>query len=425
MFGNLKEKKLLILAGASVHCKVVQSAKEMGVHTIVTDYLRYEDSPAKQIADEYWDLNITQVDEIVEKCRKEKVDGVLNFCIDPAQRPYQEICAKLGFHCYGDKEQFSILTDKVLFKEFCKKHEIDVIEEYTIDQVENDMAMYPLFVKPNDSRGSRGQSVCYSKEDVREAVKNALEESSDGKYIIEQYMYGKQDFTMTYLVKDDQPYLVRIGDRYLGLEEDKLNKQCTCLVCPSKFTDLYYNKVHSKVCNFIKELGIKNGPVFMQGFVDEDIIRFYDPGLRFPGGEYESLLKLATGADIMKMLIEFALTGRMEQYNCLTNELYKLNDCHAVQLPITTKPGKIKKIEGLDIIKNNKNVISVFKRYEEGDSVPPTGDVRQRVCEIASVLDKNDSVKDFVSWIQNIISVKNEKDENMLTSLVSPSILNY
>ena len=48
----------------------------------VTDYLNYEESPAKQIADEYWNLNITQVDEIVEKCKKERVDGVLNFCIE-------------------------------------------------------------------------------------------------------------------------------------------------------------------------------------------------------------------------------------------------------------------------------------------------------------------------------------------------------
>ena len=59
MKDELKGKKLLILAGAPVHCKVVQSAKEMGVHTIVTDYLNYEESPAKQIADEYWNLNIT------------------------------------------------------------------------------------------------------------------------------------------------------------------------------------------------------------------------------------------------------------------------------------------------------------------------------------------------------------------------------
>ena len=78
-------KKLLILAGAGVHNKVVKAAKEMGIYTIVTDYLT--DSPAKKIADESWMYSITDVEQIVERCKKEKVDGVLSFCIDLAQKP--------------------------------------------------------------------------------------------------------------------------------------------------------------------------------------------------------------------------------------------------------------------------------------------------------------------------------------------------
>ena len=44
---DLKGKKLLIIAGAGVHNKVVKAAKEMGIYTIVTDYL--PDSPAKSV----------------------------------------------------------------------------------------------------------------------------------------------------------------------------------------------------------------------------------------------------------------------------------------------------------------------------------------------------------------------------------------
>ena len=64
-------KKLLILAGAGVHNKVVRAAKEMGIYTIVTDYL--EDSPAKKLADESWMYSITDVDAIVERCKKEHI----------------------------------------------------------------------------------------------------------------------------------------------------------------------------------------------------------------------------------------------------------------------------------------------------------------------------------------------------------------
>ena len=68
-------KKLLVLAGNNVHEKVVKAAQSLGVYTIVTDYLPPEQSPAKLIADEYWMLSTGDIDAVVEKCRKEKVDG--------------------------------------------------------------------------------------------------------------------------------------------------------------------------------------------------------------------------------------------------------------------------------------------------------------------------------------------------------------
>ena len=420
---NLKGKKLLLLAGAPVHCKVVEAAKEMGVYTVVTDYLT--DSPAKRIADESWMLNITDVDGIVQRCREERIDGVLNFCIDPAQRPYQEICDKLGLVCYGTKEQIHIMTDKPSFKEFCIRCGVDVIPTYTEDDIISGACEYPVFIKPTDSRGSRGQAVCYDREQALAALDEARRESSDGGVVVEKYMKGKQDFSMTYLVCEGEPYLIRTCDRYLGTEEDKLNKQCVGCVAPSKYTDLYLEAVEPKIRRFIKELGVNNGPVFMQGFVDGDTVRFYDPGLRFPGGEYERLLKEATGVDIMKALVEFALTGKMTKPEGVDKKPYELCGHYTIQLPITARAGKIAVLDGMDSIRENPKVTVAFNRYSVGESVPATGDVRQRICEVALVIDHSESVGDYVRWVQDQLTVKNESGEDMLTSLVDPDTLNY
>ncbi len=420
---NLKGKKLLVLAGAAVHCKVVEAAKAMGVYTIVTDYL--EHSPAKEIADEKWMLNIVDVDAVVQKCREEKIDGVLNFCIDPAQRPYQLICEELGLPCYGTAEQFFIMTDKPSFKEFCIKNNIDIIPTYSVFDIENNNCEYPIFIKPTDSRGSRGQAVCFSKQEALDAVKVAEKESSAGGVVIEKFMHGKQDFSMTYFVCNGIPYLIRTCDRYLGKLEDKLNKQCVGCIAPSRYTDFYIENVHEKVVEFIKALGIKNGPVFMQGFIDGNTVRFYDPGLRFPGGEYERLLKNATGVDLISALVEFALTGKMTLPEGIDSKPYKLNDHFTIQLPITARAGKIAVFDGIDDIAKNPKVTSAFKRYEIGKSVPPSGDVRQRVCEIALVLDKNDSVQEYVSWVQDKLKILDENGEDMLVSLVDPKLLEY
>jgi biotin carboxylase len=416
-------KKLLILAGAAVHCKVVEAARTMGVHTIVTDYL--EGSPAKLMADEQWGLNIFDVDAIVDRCKREKIDGVLNFCIDPAQRPYREICERLSLPCYGNAEQFHIMTDKPAFKAFCEQNGVDVIPAYTEADIEQGRCDYPIFVKPTDSRGSRGQAVCYTKEQAQDAIKEAMRESSDGGVVIEKFMQGKQDFSMTYFVCGGVPYLIRTCDRYLGRLEDKLNKQCVGCVAPSRYSDLYLEKVHGRAVGFIRALGIENGPLFMQGFVDGDTVRFYDPGLRFPGGEYERLLKDATGVDLMSALVEFALTGGITPPKGLANDLYKLNGHHTIQLPITARAGTITVLDGMDEIRQNPKVTSAFNRYEVGETVRETGDVRQRICEVALVLDAGDSVRDLVAWVQSKLTVLDENGKSMLVSLVDPTKLDY
>ena len=67
---NYKGKKLLILGGAGPHIKVVESAREMGIQTIVADYI--PDSPAKAIADVALMNNIYDIDELVQYGREKK-----------------------------------------------------------------------------------------------------------------------------------------------------------------------------------------------------------------------------------------------------------------------------------------------------------------------------------------------------------------
>ena len=130
---ELAGKRLLILGGASVHCKLVTAARELGVYTIVADYL--EDSPAKRIADESLLISILDVDAIVEWCKEHPVDGIINYANDPAQKAHQEICQRLGLHCFGTKEQVEILTQKDKFKKACIECGVSVIPSFSLDDI--------------------------------------------------------------------------------------------------------------------------------------------------------------------------------------------------------------------------------------------------------------------------------------------------
>ena len=70
-------KKLLIMGGRPAATPdIVRAAKRMGVYTIVTDNVPPERSPAKLMADEYWEISTAEVERLAERVRDEGVDGI-------------------------------------------------------------------------------------------------------------------------------------------------------------------------------------------------------------------------------------------------------------------------------------------------------------------------------------------------------------
>lgn len=419
-------KKLLILAGNDVHVKVVQAAKELGVYTIVTDYFPLESSPAKQIADEYWNLSTNDIDAVVQRCRKEHVDGVLNFCIDTIQKAYQEICAKLNLPCYGTKELFNIFTNKRLFKEYLIQHDVDVIPEYTMQQVESGDCAYPLLVKPSDSRGSRGITICKEPRDVPDAIAYAQAESRDGHVLMEQYMKGEgiDDMAFAYMIIGGKPYLTKICDRVLGYEEDHLQCQQMASILPSKHTAEYIEKVHPKVVKMIQSLQIPFGVIFLQGIWKNGSVYMYDPGVRFPGTDFDIAAKHVTGFDSMKAFVEFAITGNVKA--CYGNPAlsYTYNGQTCIILSFSCKGGIIKAFEGVEQLQVDNRIMSLRQIYKAGDQVPVTGDIRQRVLEIVAILPNKQDIPAFLKEVYEKVHIWDEKGDDMIISKVKYTVEN-
>jgi len=412
---NFKGKKLLVLAGAGVHSKVVETAKEMGIYTIVTDFL--SDSPAKKIADESLNYNIFDIDDLVEYCQKNHIDGVLNFCIDPAQKPAQKIAERLNLPTFGTEDQVLKLTNKIFFKRLCIENGVDVIPELCEEEITNKIIPFPVIVKPVDSRGSRGTSVCNDIENLLLKLPIAKAESSNGKAIIEKLMTNNQDLTITYIVKNGEPSLISIGDRYSGREQDNLDRQLICTIQPSRFTEMYMKYVNEKVMHMIQYLGIQNGPVFMQGFVDGNTVRMYDPGIRFPGNEYERILKKATGFDPMRSIISYVLGGEIIDFNGRLKDCYQLNGLCAIQYIINVGPGKIAHFLGVDEILTHPCIIDVQQRHFVGDEIKSTGDIKHRAGEISILVERTpERMKEVILFVQSKLRILNENGENMLIS---------
>ena len=425
---NFEGKRLLILGGAFQHCKVVEEAHGMGMTVYVADYLDPCDSPAKQIADVAVKIDVKDFDSLADFCKAEKIDGVLAVCLDVCQRPYQQLCEKLGLPCFGSYDQFYRLTDKKAFKKYCVENGVDVIPEYDADIFLSDAAEqqkveYPVLVKPVDSRGSRGSTVCSNCDEVREAIALASRESSNGTVLIEKYMGNKKDICVTYLVVNGEVYLTRVGDRWLGRIEDKMERVSMMGMAPSDYIKMYVENVNDRVATMLKNMGLKNAPAFMQGFVDGETVRFYDPGLRYPGAEYERLYKKVHGVSLIAPLLEFAITGNISQNSYIPKDGYLQKGKSTPYLLISLRPGKIAKIVGEEEVRNHPSVVSMYTKYGVGDTVGEHYNVNQRFCEIDVVCDNRAELKKLISWIYDTLKVIDENGNDMVFSKLDVSCI--
>lgn len=412
-------KTLLILAGAEVHLKIVETAHRLGVRTVVADYLPREKSPCKRMAGEALDVDIFAVDELVDYCRKHNVDGVIDFCIDPAQRPAQQVAERVGLPVFGDWDQVVALTDKSVFKRACAAAGVDVIPSYSEEDVRRGAVEYPVVVKPVDSRGSRGISRCANAEEVFAAIETARRHSSAGSCLIEKCMLpdSSQDLTISYLVKDGKPILVSLGDRHSGRTEDGLDRQLICTIQPSRYVAEYLLDADIRIRRLIRQIGIRNGPVFFQGFYDHGKVRLYDPGLRFPGNEYERILRSATGVDLMECLIRYCVTGKIGEPCGRLEGCFELAGMTCLQYMINAGPGRIAVYDGLAEIAKHPNVVDVKQKHFVGDVILPTGDIGHRIGEVSVLCERTPAkMKEMIDFIHANLSVRDERGRNLLIS---------
>ena len=405
-------KRILVLGSASVHIKLIKAAQEMGIYTITTDNVPYEDSPGKQVADEYWDLNIYDVQGIVAKAKETGVNGVISGWLDPCQRPYFEICKKLNVPCYGNEEQFFKMTDKHAFKKMCEENGVDIRPEFSEQDIETGNINFPVFVKPVDSRGSRGQAVCYTMEELVSAIEIAKAESSNGDILIEKYIRGSQEFHVTYFFVNGEPYLLRTSDNYCGAEEMHMEKVVSCAVMPSRYTQKYIETAHPNVVKMFKKLGIQNGPIFMQGFEDGGVFRFFDPGLRFPGVDYELVFKEVFGIDLMKAMVQIALKGTTDVQ--IPNEAAFIKGHRASVLYLTVRACTITHLGGEAEVCANKHVVSYLPRCKEGEEITWAYNVNQRLGEADLLCENTTELIETINYVNTTLIATDENNEDAI-----------
>ncbi len=166
----------------------------------------------------------------------------------------------------------------------------------------------------------------------------------------------------------------------------------------------------------IRALGFQFGAVFLQGFYENGHVYMYDPGLRFPGSDFDIVIRDTTGFDSMSTFVRFALTGDIHSQVGKPVNAWRLNGNICFILSVAVRAGKICTFSGMDIISADPHVVSVSQRYHCGDVIRATGDIGQRVAEFVFCLPNRKTVKQFVDFVYDNLHILDEKGENLIVS---------
>lgn len=411
-WNNLKGKRLLILGGMRFSCEIVNKAKEMGIYTLVADYNKIEDSPAKQIADEAVDLSVTDVEAVVDFISNNAVDGVFVGFNDMLLPYYAEICKKAGLPCYGTKEQFDTLIAKDKYKALCRQFGVPTIPEYSID---DENINYPLLVKPVDSSGSRGINICHNKQELFQAVEAGRQASKTGKVLIERYMDGRE-VTVFWTFQDGNYFLSALGNRHVkhnqGMDVIPLPVGYTF---PSVFLPKYRAEVEDNCKRMFRHLGIKDGMMFMQCKVEDGTCYVYDLGFRLTGSLEYKILERVCGYNPLEMMICFALTGKMGGESIKEKAIPEFNT-PAFNVSCLCAPGTIKEITGIDEVKLMPEVEDVVIAHASGEIITEEmkGLLAQITVRILGSVDKKEDLLPIMQRIDNTIHIIGGHGEELL-----------
>jgi len=412
------QKKILILGANPETAGLVRKANEMGLFTIVTDY--DPDAYAKQFASKPCNVDATDVDGLTALAKEEKVDGIVLGVAEALMPAYAKLCNALNLPCYGSLDLFSLLVDKAKFKQVCREYGVPVVDEFSINDYSSEKELrgirLPVVVKPVDSCSSKGISVCKTFSELKQGIDKALEFSKSKKLIIEKYMTG-EEVVIYYVIQDGDASLVAMCDRYTNKEQKGVAQLPTAYVYPSKHLAKYRIEVDDKVIKMLKGIGMRNGVLFIQSFIDDDGgVRFYEPGYRLNGAQEHYLVNATTGIDGRELLINFSLTGKVSNQRIAEMADPTFKGKYGCKLSPLVRLGKISKLVGLHEISEMPGVLSVNPNYREGDTVTGYGTLKQIACRFFLLANSNEDLKQRIQRVYEKFDVLDEEGHSMLLS---------
>lgn len=408
-----KTKKILILGGGYVECDVVRRAKELGYYTIVTDnHIDLSLSPAKLLADEYWNISWSDIDTLEKKCLENNVNGVLAGFSEFRVEQMIRLCGRLKFPCSLTMDQLDVTRDKVKFKKLCQHYGIPTVKEYSYNSAKN----FPVIIKPVDRAGSIGINVANNEEEFQKFYQIAESLSPTKNVIIEDFISNGIKFDIYYYIQDGTPYFLGSSDTLMCKKNVYAKILQKAWTFPSKYESDYLNNYQDALLKMLSELGINNCYLTMSAFYQNGCIYFFEAGFRLSGEKSYNWYKSVSGINYLDCMLNFSLGLPQPQLSSIKNKK------HSVILNLFGVDGQIKRIQD-EVISECPNVIAYSPYIKEGDLIHNATSVLKKLAMITLASDNIEELVRSIDLIESDYDIISESGNSMIYEKCNPNEL--
>ena len=358
----MKVKKILLLGGSSQQVIAIETAKQLGLYTILCDYL--PDNPGQYYSDKFYLVSTTDKDDILKVAQNEQIDYIIAYASDPAAPTAAYVAENMGLPTNPYKS-VEILCNKDLFRQFLKTHGFNTPRAVGYNRKEDAIAdvgnfTLPIIIKPVDSSGSKGATVIRELGELEKAIDFAFSFSRGHRIIIEEFIEKKHP----YLIGGD--IFVSDGKVILwGLMNCHRDSKVNPLVpvgksYPPLLDSVDFENVKTTIQKLITELGFQFGPMNVELIVDfKNRVFPIDFGPRSGGNMIPDLLGMIFDCNVVEMSIQSA----MGQH--IGSKIWKDKPFYATLNLHSNRNGKFKRIDFSDTIKQYIVRKNIYKKQDD------------------------------------------------------------
>lgn len=335
-------EKIMILGANALQVPLIETAKKMGLTTIVVSPNKNE--VGHKIADISEVYDVRDEEGLLICAKRHQIVGITTDQTDIAVRSVAYIAEKMGLPGIG-YETACLFTDKFRMRERCKELGIPTLQYKKVQRLEDALEFFEelgekAILKPVDNQGSKGVSFIDSKEKLVVHFAEAMAYSKQKELLIEQVAKGRE-FVVEGMVFDGVFTNLSVGDTYYFDIPDVFS--ATQRIFPTNADITLRNKVEEINEKIITGFGLKQGVSHSEFIMNGDDIILIETAAR-GGGVFISsdLIKISSGLHTEKFLLDLSI-GNLKQAPQVEKDLRAC--CYlAMFLPV----GIVENVDGVD-----------------------------------------------------------------------------